>query len=1238
MLNQLKNMLGKVLGVNEGNSIESVFSPIAEDDRSLPRDVASYVVSGQPTNVLSRIAAVPEVADKVGILCGRTWSMDAPKYAAHKKLLGELGTWEGSALLRLAQVYSAAAKSPVTGSVHSLTVSAWKGGYEWVELFLRQISQSPSGVWTSKPKSPPPVTLVTIEGMVAANQQDPAQIARGALLVDTTSWAWNSFAQIFRSFPDFKDMLERHAAVVREAFNHTDFKVKVHTLESLAIARANPLIWREEIAGFMVGSSKLVRQAAEPLVRLLPGEFRASLERHAREGDNETRAVAVQSCHRIFGEDVRPFLEARRSEEKAKKVIEILDDILRIPEPSTAKSGEIDDWNLAPTSVIPKLAPLGAEFRQDMKECLEKAYADGLAAYERVKHQKWAGKFDVEVTDGLVGTLLKELHEGSSAKERRVRVPEWREWRDGANRIMNFAGHSNFQLIHLVRWCVLWTGQPQQRYWFNWCGRAFAAFAKTHGQPSLRDIGAAFDAVGLDSDHIGKEYLSQYALGRVPVFHQSAEGIWPYFAERLQLLEEALGVTIAAPTGDYMARYMERYERQNALTALSYFPRTPKRLLPLIWEIALTGAKTERQTAQTALSREPDTVSRLVANLASGQMEVRTEAAGWLARLKANEAKKPLLAALKKERKELPQSAMMLALESFGVPINELVDRAALETEAEKQATKELPGDLDWFPFATMPAVRWADNKATVPKNLLRLLLVQSFKMRNPEPGPLLRTYAGFFSVEDRVKLGRFIVEGWIAQDTIPAHTSDEAARLAEGQTQQVAQYYKQNPQYAESWDEQKHYRAVYNSLLSACKGSAIGSKGILAVAGACADGTVAPIVHRYIKQYYGLRSSQSKALLQMLAWIDDSNAIQVLLAIGNRFRTKGIQEEASRLCQELADRKNWTLDELADRTIPTAGLDEEGVLELEFGARSFTARLAPDMTLTLTNAEGREISSLPEPNKTDDEEKAKAAKQSLSTARKDLKTILKLQQERLYEAMCTQREWNFDDFRNHILSHPIVGRLCERLVWCVSEEGKTTATFRPLPDKTLTNTDDDAVEINGDARIRLAHDATMAPAQRDAWLAHFADYKVELLFQQFGKPTYAIPDARREETEVNEYRGFVLESFKLRGRLTKLGYTRGQAQDGGWFMDYNKRFPGLGIQATINFSGSPLPEENRPVALMSLCFNRIGGEGGFQSEADAMRLCDLPAVLVSECWNDIRLAAADGKGFDPNWEKTVQY
>ena len=60
-------------------------------------------------------------------------------------------------------------------------------------------------------------------------------------------------------------------------------------------------------------------------------------------------------------------------------------------------------------------------------------------------------------------------------------------------------------------------------------------------------------------------------------------------------------------------------------------------------------------------------------------------------------------------------------------------------------------------------------------------------------------------------------------------------------------------------------------------------------------------------------------------------------------------------------------------------------------------------------------------------------------------------------------------------------------------------------------------------------------------------------------------------------------------------------------------------------------------VALTGLHFDRA-------KERDALMFDDplklplgkVPPVLLCECWNDLRLIAGAGTGFDPEWEKKV--
>jgi len=166
-----------------------------------------------------------------------------------------------------------------------------------------------------------------------------------------------------------------------------------------------------------------------------------------------------------------------------------------------------------------------------------------------------------------------------------------------------------------------------------------------------------------------------------------------------------------------------------------------------------------------------------------------------------------------------------------------------------------MPELLAWFPFQELPAVHWAQDGRLVKRETVRWWLERCCRSKSPEPGPLLRRFAAGLESSGREALGRFVLEAWVARDAEPgAH--------------------------------------------------AIASKGVLALAGACAGAEAAPVAHCYLEQWYGRRAGQCCALLQMLSWVRHPSAAQLLRAVASGFRTQSIQEEAGRQAEYRAERQ----------------------------------------------------------------------------------------------------------------------------------------------------------------------------------------------------------------------------------------------------------------------------------------------------------------------------------------------
>jgi hypothetical protein len=330
---------------------------------------------------------------------------------------------------------------------------------------------------------------------------------------------------------------------------------------------------------------------------------------------------------------------------------------------------------------------------------------------------------------------------------------------------------------------------------------------------------------------------------------------------------------------------------------------------------------------------------------------------------------------------------------------------------------------------------------------------------------------------------------------------------------------------------------------------------------------------------------------------------------------------------QSIAGAKGWSVEDLADRTVPTGGLEDDCTLTLDFGPRSFTLTLGDDLSLVLRGGDGKALKSLPEPRSGDDPDKAAAAKAALATAKKELKALLPQQSARLYEALCLEKSWPAEDWQRYIAPHPILGRMVQRLVWCTD----TGTLFRPLADGSLTDADDQAVTLPADARVNLAHAITAGAAAAAAWLQHFKDYEVKPLFSQFGRP---VPELTPGQTGFAEAVGVMLTSLKLRGIATKLGYERGPSQDGGWYHNFVRSYPSLGLQASLMFSGCGHGGEDHPVALKEAGFLCAGD--AYPRAENYVPLETVPKPLAAELYADLMAAAAVGR-FDPEWDRKVQ-
>ena len=110
--------------------------------------------------------------------------------------------------------------------------------------------------------------------------------------------------------------------------------------------------------------------------------------------------------------------------------------------------------------------------------------------------------------------------------------------------------------------------------------RAILSYQKLHKKKiDLRELAAVLRAIGLDDRMLGRQLLQSNRYAASP-FLRSDNLLWPYFAERLDLLEEAFGFKEADEESLYR-NFLELEKRQNAFRILKLFPRLPARFVPM---------------------------------------------------------------------------------------------------------------------------------------------------------------------------------------------------------------------------------------------------------------------------------------------------------------------------------------------------------------------------------------------------------------------------------------------------------------------------------------------------------------------------------------------------------------------------------------------------------------------------------------------------------------------------------
>ena len=439
------------------------------------------------------------------------------------------------------------------------------------------------------------------------------------------------------------------------------------------------------------------------------------------------------------------LLEKLQATERSAAMKEAIANSLReLPRKVTAPPAVVEPPPSEPISLHPPVTPA-------LRDCLEKLFAaynvyaaehnQRLAAATPKQHflpshpLSSAGPDDIERTCRLLeeGGAVQDVLSKSLVYLRSV-------LRSSKDAFRTLLEHPDFQLIHLVRFLAMIQGIriPHARYsGIDWRATTYIEIYRRSHTPkiTLVQLAEAIRGIGLPD-----EILREHVLGSfVPVFRWEPESVWPFFSNKVNVLERAF----EPAAGDFLSSWHRQFEFDNALRLLAMFPQVPPALAGKLWELAIGTSKADRLRAQKAVIRLPDLPERLTQALAARSFQTRAVAAEWMGRLGDRRYVAPLHAAAKAEKQDAALDEILTALERLGEAIEPYLDRDKLQAEAQKGLKKGNPAGAGMVPLgapAQSPMARQRRRGTGGNRDLARRAELQAQVARGRRAlAPLLR-------------------------------------------------------------------------------------------------------------------------------------------------------------------------------------------------------------------------------------------------------------------------------------------------------------------------------------------------------------------------------------------------------------------------------------------------------------------------------------------------------------------
>ena len=283
------------------------------------------------------------------------------------------------------------------------------------------------------------------------------------------------------------------------------------------------------------------------------------------------------------------------------------------------------------------------------------------------------------------------------------------------------------------------------------------------------------------------------------------------------------------------------------------------------------------------------------------------------------------------------------------------------------------------------------------------------------------------------------------------------------------------------------------------------------------------------------------------------SIALMLTDSISRKYKNKQVKGAAANAMDYVAKVRGVSKEALADKIVPNLGFDETRRQMLDYGPRKFKVTLTPELDLQIFDEEkGKVIKSLPKPTQKDDEEKATAAKAYLTGIKKQMKTVIATQKQRLSKALLSGRSWDKENWEQVFIKNPIMNGFAMSLIWgAYDESGVLLSTFRYMEDGSFNTVDEEEYDISEAVSFRLMHPLDLSEEEFEGWKEQLEDYEITQAVSQLDMPIYTLTEEERKRDSYISFADKEVYYGQILKVMEQYDWQKTEAMDAGRYDGY---------------------------------------------------------------------------------------